>query len=309
MLTINTSAQKGYALTVPLKTPKIFAEGIISTGDYETHAAFSPTGDTVFFLKAPPDFSTWTICVSYFRKGRWTDPEVAPFSGKYIDADPFVTKDGNEVYFISNRPVKEGDIARADEDIWKVVKTSTGWSQPIHLDVPVNTDKDEYYPSLADNGNLYFGSERPGGSGGCDIYRSRLVNGKYETPENLGDSVNTPENEYEPFISPDEKYLVFMATRPNGLPNADLFISHIEKGNWTKAGKLPPPFNTVFTEWSPKVTRDGRYFFFGSLRNKSAGLVNQPENMRQLTSRIRGTGNGLGDIYYIDIAELLNYIR
>jgi WD40-like Beta Propeller Repeat len=297
-------SQTGNTKFKPAKVPTIFAEGIISTGDYETHPAFSPTSDTLFFLKGAPDFSTWTICVSYFRNGKWTSPEVAPFSGRYMDADPFVTKDGKEVYFISNRPIKEGDSVKIDEDIWKVVKKGNGWSKPIHLDEPINTIYDEYYPTIADNGIMYFGSERPGGKGGCDIYKSNSINGKYQLPENLGDSINTADNEYEPFISPDESYLIYMATRPNGLKNADLFVSYNINGQRTKAEKLPAPFNSAATEWSPKVTRDSKYLFFGSARNKMTRTLKYPENMLQLNKRIYSAGNGLGDIYFVDLSAL-----
>lgn len=74
--------------------PQIFAPGIISTGDYETHAAFSPTGDTVYFIKCSYDLKVSAICVSYKRSGKWTNPEIASFSGRYMDADPFVARDG-----------------------------------------------------------------------------------------------------------------------------------------------------------------------------------------------------------------------
>lgn len=302
-------AQTGDWKTTPVKTPEIFAEGIISSGDYDTHPAFTPSGDTVFFLRAAPDFSTWTICVSYFKNGKWTKPEVAPFSGKYRDADPFVSKDGREVYFISTRPVNEKDTAKYDEDIWKVVKTSTGWSKPIHLDAPINSPMDEYYPTMTDDGTIYFASEREGGKGFSDIYFAKLENGKYLKTVNLGDPINSEFNEYEPFISPDEKYLIFMATRPNGLVNADLYLSYNKNGMWTKAEKLPAPFNSDAMEWSPKVTRDGKYFFFGSTRNTLKGTVPKPETAEQLNKRIRSAGNGLGDIYQVDLSALGLHIR
>src|SRR5262245_45736469 len=73
--------------------PTLFAEGIISTDDYETHPAFSPSGDTVYFLKCKPDLSICTICISYKEKNTWTKPLPLPFSGQYQDVDPFVTRD------------------------------------------------------------------------------------------------------------------------------------------------------------------------------------------------------------------------
>jgi len=286
--------------------PRIFAEGVISTGDYETHPAFSPTGDTLYFLKGLPDAGFFSICVSYKKEGKWTIPQVAPFSGQYTDADPFVTKDGKMLYFVSNRPVKDGDPAKSDWDIWKVEITATGWGQPIHLDSNINSSNSEYFPTLADNGNLYFGSGRKGGKGRGDLYVSRLINGQYGPPENLGDSINTPDNEYEPYIAPDESYLIFMATYPNGIANADFYISRRVNGVWTKAEKLPEPINTSATEWGGKVTKDGKYFFFGSSRNKINDTLPQREDMKAFDRRLHSAGNGLGDIYYIEMKSLLS---
>ncbi|HVU53944.1 MAG TPA: hypothetical protein VHD83_02775 [Puia sp.] len=279
--------------------PRIFAEGVISTGDYETHPAFSPTGDTLYFLKGLPDANFFSIYVSYKKEGKWSIPQIAPFSGQYTDADPFVTRDGRTLYFVSNRPIKEGESAKPDWDIWKVAITANGWGKPVHLDSAINSSSSEYFPTLADNGNLYFGSGRKGGKGRSDIYISRLIDGRYTTSENLGDSINTPDNEYEPYIAPDESYLIFMATYPNGIANADFYISRRVNGVWTKAEKLPEPINSSATEWGGKVTRDGKYFFFGSSRNKINDTLPRREDTKTFDRRLHSAGNGLGDIYYI----------
>lgn len=287
--------------------PKIFAEGVISTGDYETHPAFSPSGDTLYFLKCVPDMSLCSICVSYNTNGKWSAPVIVPFSGKYVDVDPFVTKDGNTIYFASNRPVNENDSTKNDWDLWKITRDASGWGKPVHLDSPINSSASEYYPTVADNGNFYFGSSREGGKGNADIYVSKFVNNKYAAPENLGDSINTADNEYEPFIAPDESYLIFMATRPNGLANADFYISYNKNGNWSKAKRIAEPVNSYATEWGGKVSRDGKYFFFGSNRttlDQLAPVLDQKENIQQFEKRIHSAGNGLGDIYYINFSAI-----
>jgi len=304
-LTVATQQQQySYTVSHPLPQPQIFGEGVISTGDYDTHPAFSPDGNTLYFLKCTVDILTCTICVSHFENNRWTEPAVAPFSGRYWDVDPFVTKDGKTLYFSSNRPLKEGDPAKADTDIWKVEVTDQGWSSPVRLDSSINSKGSEFYPTLTDNETFYFGSTREGGKGGSDIYRCPLVNGQYAAAENLGDSINTANNEFEPFIAPDESYLIFMATIPQGLVNGDLYFSKNINGQWSKAEKLPPPFNSAGTEWSPKVTRDGRYFFFSSTRNKQTGTLPKSETIEQLTKRLRYTGNGLADIYQVDFSAV-----
>lgn len=291
-----------YQSTRPIKTPVIFGEGIISTGDYESHPAFAPDGQTLYFVKSTPTFSFWTIVVSRFVDGRWTTPEVAPFSGRYSDADPFITADGKKFYFISYRPVP-GKTAR-DLDIWFMDKTENGWSEPRNLGKPVNSDANEWYPTLASDGTLYFGSGRAGGSGATDIYRSRFFSGNYLEPENLGSAINTEFDEYEPLIAPDQSYLIFMAAgRPDGNSRSgDLFLSYHKNGTWTKATNLGNEVNSPREEYSPTLSPDGKYFFFASARGRRA-----PEKQlsyEELLGWLRGTRNGLGDIYQMDFSAL-----
>jgi hypothetical protein len=84
-------------------------------------------------------------------------PEVAPFSGQYQDADPYITADGKHFYFISDRPVEASGERQSHHDIWVMDKTDSGWSVPRHLPVPINSDTDEFYPIALKNGTLYFG--------------------------------------------------------------------------------------------------------------------------------------------------------
>ena len=99
---------------------ELFAPGVISTRDYERDGAFTPDGKTFYFTKRTmwPYFSA--ICVSHLRNGKWSEPEVASFSGQYGDATPFVSRDGNRLYFASRRPVN--GALRASTIIWIVTE-------------------------------------------------------------------------------------------------------------------------------------------------------------------------------------------
>ena len=115
-----------YDSAKPLPHATLFAPGVISTGDYESHATLTPDGREIYFLKMAPNFSRWSIFVSRYRNGGWSQPEVAPFSGQYQDADPYITADGRHFYFISDRPIKPGDERQSHHDIWVMDKIDSG---------------------------------------------------------------------------------------------------------------------------------------------------------------------------------------
>jgi hypothetical protein len=199
---------------------------------------------------------------------------------------------------------------KEDTDIWMMKKSGEGaaaateWSAPEHL-AAVNSETNEWFPTVSKNGNLYFGSERLGGKGKCDLYVSRLVDGKYQTPENLGEPINTTANEVEPFIAPDESYIIFAGT---GLPESrgayDIYVSFRRDGAWTKPVNLGDKINSVGWDFSPKLSPDGKWFFFTSNRGFTDKPLEKRLSYKELLQKLHSPGNGLRDIYKIDISVL-----
>jgi len=259
---IRTLREKYMGQKPPGTTPEVFAPGTVSTPKSEFNAAFSPDGKSFFFSVIEPS-GRETLIFMECVNDQWTAPQSAPFVSKHNDCDPFFSGDGKRLYFISTRP-KKNDRSSRDWDIWYVEKTDSGWSAPRNLGPPVNSDRDEYYVSLTTEETIYFASDRVGGYGSFDIYRSRLVDGCYSEPENLGASVNTKYLEHDPFISPDESYILFTSVdRPGGFGTGDLYISfHRKDDTWTKAKNLGKVFNTSGYDYCPMVSPDGEYFFF-----------------------------------------------
>lgn len=285
--------------------PMVFGEGVISTRDQESGTSLTPDGKTIYFTKSTPDLSFRVIVVSHLKNGRWSAPEVAAFSGQYSDTDPCLSPDGDRLYYTSRRPVS-GTAPKADTDIWMVEKRGNEWSEPRNLGSPVNGESAESSPSVTADGTLYFSSNRKDGKGATDIYRSRLAGGKYLEPENLGDAINTPGPELQSSISPDERLLIFAsAGRQGGQGGLDLYLSVKQGGAWTQAVNLGKQINSVGNESAPRISPDGRYFFWTSTR----GYGFQPELEKRLTypqllQRLRNARNGLGDIYRIDLSAL-----
>ncbi len=129
---------------------------------------------------------------------KWKTPGIASFSGKYSDMEPFLSPDGLRLYFASNRPLHDATTETKDYDIWYVERASwdAQWSAPINLGAPVNSEQNEFYPSLTTSGNLYFTSDRPGSRGKDDIFFSAFEAGEYLPPISMSESVNS--EGYEP---------------------------------------------------------------------------------------------------------------
>jgi hypothetical protein len=290
----------------PLLHATLFAPGIISVGDYESHATFTPDGREIYFLKMAPNFSRWTIFLSRYRNGSWSPPEVAPFSGQYQDADPYITADGKHFYFISDRPVVAGSERQPHHDIWVMDKTESGWSVPRHLPAPVNSEADSYYPIVLKNGVLYFGSQRQDSTGLGDIYRAvPQKDGSYAV-ENLGPPINTSAGEYEAFVTEDEGLLLLAATkRPDSLGDYDLYVSRKQSdGKWSEPVNLGPEINSPARELSPKLTPDGKYLIWMSCRVPALPTRPHRRTTAEVLQELHAPGNGLGDIYQIDVSAV-----
>lgn len=291
----------------PFPEPVLVGPGVISTGDDESHPTIAPDG-TLWFLKNAPAFNHWTIVTSRLEAGRWSVPEVAPFSGRHGDADVSFTAGGDTMLFISTRPTAPGAPPRRDTEIWRLVRTAAGWGEPEHL-AALGSPLFEWFPTVAANGTIYFGSERAEGNHGpagtSDLWRARLVNGRYTEPENLGPVINTPGEDIEGWIAPDESLLIFASRgRPDTRGSYDLYVSFQRDGRWTEPRNLGDAVNTTGWEFGARLTPDGKRLLFTSTRGRFDRPLDRRLDYAGLLDAIRGPGNGLRDIYQVDAAAL-----
>jgi Tol biopolymer transport system component len=285
--------------------PELWGEGLISTELNELNSVFSPDGTELFWSIQMPDQSG-VIVWSRLVNGKWSEPAVAPFSGRYTDWDPFFTPDGQKILYVSNRPKPGVETRNAqDYDIWMVTRSATGWSEPVNIGAPVNTPRPEYYPSIASDGTLYYSGLREG-SQGFDIYRSRLVDGKYTEPENLGAEVNSRATEIDNYIAPDQSFLIFNSSgRPDDLGAGDLYISYQRDGKWTPAVHLPAAINSTAREYCPIGSPDGRWLYFTSKRWKYDGVPAGQIKVGEMHKTFGSVLNGGGNIYRIPIRDVI----
>jgi Tol biopolymer transport system component len=241
-------------------TPLLFAPEIISTHKNELNCIFTPDGKESFFTEWRRGVNT--IMTIKQKNGKWSKRKVASFSGFYSDVDPYISLDGMRLYFSSMRPI-DGNKEPKDSDIWYVEKISnTGWSNPIHISSLNSQGEDDYYTSITKDGILYYSKFGDHGSPG-DLYRSILLDGVYSKPEKLEYPINSNFNDHDPFIAPDESYLIFTSNRPGGFGRGDLYISFMKPdGDWTTPMNMGSNINSDGYEFCPMLSPDGQYLFF-----------------------------------------------
>lgn len=250
--------------TPPGDKPELFGLGIVSSiwGLHST-AVFSPDGREVYWapmVEYPGGiYGRGGILMMKRVDGRWTAPAPAAFSGPDDGDVPFFSQDGRRVYFISTRALP-GEPQGGKECIWYADRTPAGWSEPRPIDRSVNAHAMHWSFSLDRSGNLYFAGQSPDGRGMNDIYRARFVDGRYESPVDLGEPISTAAEETTPFVAPDGSYLLFSR-------QYDLWVSFRAKdGSWRPAINLGPEINSEAIDLAPMVTADGKYLFFLSQR-------------------------------------------
>jgi Tol biopolymer transport system component len=241
----------------PGMTPVVFAPGLVSLPDqHEFGSVFSRDGST-FYYGVDKNGKAETRCL----KTGWTSPQVILSDSIFSFNDPMLSPDENRLYFISDKSPVAGK--KKDYDIWYIQKEGAGWSAPINAGAAVNSGAHEYYVSFAKNGQLYFSSNRTP-AGGFDIYTADGV----RQPLPLDSNINTKNYEADVFVAPDESYLIFCATRPDGYGAGDLYISFKKEDNsWTPAKNMGETINTPGHELCPFVSGDGKFFFYTSRRD------------------------------------------
>lgn len=211
----------------------------------------------------------------------------------YNEGAQSISQDGKYLFFTGcNRPDGLGRC-----DIYIAQKKGDDWAKPFSLSAPVNTSGWEAQPSIsADGRTLYFVSNRKGGYGGYDIWKSNLTDKGWGEPENMGPEINTAYDEQSPFIHPDDSTFYFCSNGWPGMGGKDLFISRLGKdGKWAKPENLGYPINSSGDENGLTLTANGSYAFFSSNNLKGFGgydiyTFELPANLRpNIVTYVKGT--------------------
>lgn len=290
----------------------LFAPDIVSTGMGERDIAMSPDGKEIYFGLAFGRYAT--IMVTRYRNGKWTEPETAPFTSglQYLDYEPALSANGKRVFFLSTRPPK-GQSPKpgwGHQNIWAADRKPDGsWDEPYDLGNPINTDDGEFYPSLTNDGTLYF--TRSGNDDKSKIYRSRYSNGKYGEPELLPKQINGFGDIFNTTISRDESMLIACTTSRDTTRRKEILYYVFYRSpddTWSEGVPLGEEINRPGggAAQSVSISADGKYLFFASRLSKPIN-EGKPKTFKhsELMNHHKSAGNGFSDIYWIDI----NYLK
>ena len=192
------------------------------------------------------------------------------------DRSPALSRDGHFLFFASDRPGGSGAL-----DIWVAWRANShddfAWETPSNLGTRVNSASTDAGPAFFENDDggapqLFLASNRPGGSGGLDIYVSALVAGVFEEPAPVT-PVNTAQLDLTPALRHDGLELVIASSRPGGAGAQDLWASSRDSVNdgWSTPVNLGASVNTTSSENFPALSADRQSLFFNSDRTGGSG--------------------------------------
>ncbi len=197
---------------------------------------------------------------------------------------PSISADGLTLFFSEmfastrSRPLRPG--GRGGQDLWMTTRATTedDWGTPVNLGPVVNSAADERCPCISADGlSLYFGSNRPGGSGTLDLWVSTRpdTGSDWTTPVNLGSAINSSDDDSDPSLSPDGLTLFFASWgRPEGFGSHDLYVATRASINdpWNPAVNLGRPVSSSSGDGCPCFWAGGPTLFFIRYGGQASGF-------------------------------------
>ncbi|HTB31001.1 MAG TPA: OmpA family protein [Bacteroidia bacterium] len=206
------------------------------------------------------------IYISLFKNGAWAPATNigSPINTNEMDATAGISPDGQTFY-----------VYRQDNggDIYETHLKGVTWTKPEHMSSKINTPYHETSVSLGPDGKtLYFVSDRPGGFGGRDIYKTVAdAKGKWGEAVNLGPVINTQYDEEGVQIQADGKTLYFSSQGHNSMGGYDIFKSVYENGHWSDPQNLGYPINTPDDDVFFSISASGKHGYYTSIRKDGYG--------------------------------------
>lgn len=252
--------------------PINLGDNINSTNSEYLPALTADEQTLIVTVRRPRDVYTETqsneeedFYISKKIKGEWSRavPIGSPLNTHGNEGAQAISPDGRFFVFTGcNRRNGWGSC-----DLYISQKIGNEWTPPQNMGKRVNSSSWDSQPSIsADGKTIYFASTRPGGKGKSDIWSTKLdTTGYWSVPINLGDSINTVDIEFSPFIHPDDKTLYFASDGHPGMGGMDIFMTRKDSNlQWRKPKNLGYPINTFNDESSLILNAKGDLAYFSS---------------------------------------------
>lgn len=229
--------------------------------------------------------SGWTgrsyLDMYYSKKnddGSWSLPEPlkGEINGVYHEGPSVFNKDGNKVYFTRSNYKASNKLRKNDKDESNLKIFSAELKEGIWTNLKEMSFNSDLYscghPALSPDGStLYFISDKPGGKGGTDLYKSTKTKNnnneeEWSAPESLGSVINTAGNEMFPYVHNDGS-LFFSSDAHNGLGGLDIFSSVYDGQEWSSPENLKHPINSSKDDFAFILNEDGKTGFISSNRS------------------------------------------
>lgn len=276
-------------------TPINIGPNINSEYDEYLPAVVADESEIIFTVRRPRDQQT--ICAfcqteedfyaSKKENGEW-QPRYKldyPINTGYNEGAQCISPDGKYLFYT----ICNTDFGNGSCDLYWSKRIGKRWSRPRNFDAPVCTKFWESQPSVAPDGKtIYFTSNRPGGYGKMDLWKTTMTEeGLFTVPENLGNKINTEYDETAPFIHADGKTLYFVSDGHPGMGGKDIFYSTLSDTGWTKPVNMGYPINTPDDEINILINASGTTAYFST--DKEGGYGGQDLYYFTLDERLRPT--------------------
>ena len=262
----------------------MWAEGELSFADDGTMVYCSARQDMAVAQGDPKDLYISTFSP---ETGSWNTPvnmgipvnqpphtDINPLR-KGDDREPWITADGNTIYFRSDRLATTTPLN--NHDLFVTHKDNGVWTEPKLVPFPISTTEgDEHCPAVLQDGNtLCFASRRGGGFGGSDIYCSMQdESGNWTNPINQGPNINTSAEEFH-FTQDKDGMVYFTSSRPGGYGGTDIYgAMQLGPNSWGAARNLGPQVNTAAADMCPALPPgDDTFSWFSTRQDNSLGGI------------------------------------
>jgi outer membrane protein OmpA-like peptidoglycan-associated protein/Tol biopolymer transport system component len=214
-------------ITIPAQDSVIFSKPVLLQEHFHSlnhigPVCYSSDGNEAFLSQDEKEYGHVNKPHLYQVKaenGKWKEKKIMPFVKEdYIFSHPSLSDDGQTLYFVSDMPGGAGG-----KDIFYVTRSGEGWTEPVALGPEVNTSSDEMFPYFRNN-VLYFSSNRQGGAGGLDLFKSEITSaGKWKNAVSLGNSINSPKDDFGFILDKEMRSGFFSSNREGGNGDDDIY--------------------------------------------------------------------------------------